>query len=50
MILSSPENKFILFADNINVISIDKSSNNKNYKLQSTCDDIFYGRNLINYP
>ena len=41
MILCSPENKFILFADDTNVIISDKSSNNLNYKLQSACDDIF---------
>ena len=41
MILCSPENKFILFADDINVIISDNSSNNLNYKLQSACDDIF---------
>ena len=40
MILCSPENKFILFADDTNVI-ITKSSNNLNHKLQSACDDIF---------
>ena len=41
MILCSPENKFILFADDTNVIICDKSSNNLNHKLQSACDDIF---------
>ena len=41
MILCSPENKFILFADDTNVIISDKSSNNLKYKLQSACDDIF---------
>ena len=41
MILCSPENKFILFADDTNVIISDKSSNNLNYKLQSACDVIF---------
>ena len=50
MILYSPENKFILFADDTTVILSDKSSNNLNYKLQSACDVIFYGLNLINYP
>ena len=39
MILCSPENK--LFADDTNVIISDKSSNNLNHKLQSSCDDIF---------
>ena len=33
MILCSPENKFIVFADDTNVIISDKSSNNLNYKL-----------------
>ena len=33
MILCYPENKFILFADDTNVIISDKSSNNLNYKL-----------------
>ena len=46
MILCSPENKFILFADDTNVIISDKSSNNLNYKLQSACDDIFLWSNL----
>ena len=41
MILCFPENKFILFADDTNVIISDTSSNNLNYKLQSACDDIF---------
>ena len=41
MILCSPENKFILFDDDTNVIISDKSSNNLKYKLQSECDDIF---------
>ena len=41
MILFSPENKFILFADDTNVIISDISSNSLNYKLQSACDDIF---------
>ena len=41
MILCSPENKFILFADDTNVIISDKSSNNLNYKLPLACDDIF---------
>ena len=41
MIISSSENKFILFADDTNVIITDKSSNNLNHKLQSACDDIF---------
>ena len=41
MILCSPENKFILFADDTNVIISDKSYNNLKYKLQSACDDIF---------
>ena len=41
MILYSPENKFILFADDTNVIISDKSYNNLNYKLQSACHDIF---------
>ena len=39
MLLFSPENKYILFADDTNVIISDKSSNNLKYKLQ--CDDIF---------
>ena len=39
MILCSPENKFILFADDTNVIINDKSSNNLNHKLQSACDE-----------
>ena len=47
MILFSPENKFILFADDTNVIISDKSSNNLNYKLQSACDDIFLWSKLI---
>ena len=41
MIVCYPENKFILFADDTNIIISDKSSNNLNYKLQSACDDIF---------
>ena len=41
MILCSPENKFILFSDDTNVIISDKSSNNLKYKLQLACDDIF---------
>ena len=41
MILFSPENKFILFDNDTNVIISDKSSNNLNYKLQSAFDDIF---------
>ena len=41
LILCSPKNKFILFADDTNVIISDKSSNNLNYKLQSACDEIF---------
>ena len=41
MILCSPENKFILFTDDTNVIISDKSYNNLNYKQQSACDDIF---------
>ena len=40
MILCSPENKFILFANETNVIINDKSSNNLYYKLQSADDDI----------
>ena len=39
MIVCSPENKFILFSDDINVIISDKSSNILNYKLQSVIDD-----------
>ena len=41
MILCSPENKFILFAHDTNVIISDKYSNNLNYKLHSEYDDIF---------
>ena len=41
MKLCSPENKFILFVDDTNVIISDKSSNILNYKLQSECDDNF---------
>ena len=51
MILYSPENKFILFTDNSNVIISDKSYINLNYKLQAECVDIFlwYKVYLINY-